>query len=54
MWDEEPDFHDVLEEHDFEHESDDDFSDLEHEPHTEDMTEEDMLDGHGEYPEYDH
>jgi hypothetical protein len=54
MWDQDPDFLDVLEEHDFEYESADDSSDLEHEADVEDMTEEDLLDEYSEYPDYDH
>ncbi len=53
MWDEDPDFLDVLEEHDLEYESDDDSSDSEHEPDTEDMTEEDMFDEYSEYLDCD-
>jgi len=48
MWDEDPDFLDVLEEHDFEHEYDDDLSDFEHEPDEEEITEEDVFDEDGE------
>ncbi len=53
MWDEDPDFLDVLEEHDFEHESDGDSADLEHELDIEDMTEEDIFDEHSEYLDCD-
>ncbi|MBC8473107.1 MAG: hypothetical protein H8D56_26920 [Planctomycetes bacterium] len=49
MWDQDPDILEALEELDFEHESDDDFSDLEHESDPEDTTEEDLLDEYGEY-----
>ncbi len=53
MRDEDPDFLDVLEEHDLEHESADYSSDSEQESETEDVTEEDLLDEYSEYLDYD-
>ena len=53
MWDQDPDFRYALEEHDFEQESDDDFSDSEHEGDPEDTTEEDLFDEYSEYINHD-
>ena len=54
MWDQDPDILDVLEEHDFEYETDDDFSDFEHEDDPEDSTEDELLEDYDEYLDEDH
>lgn len=54
MWDEDPDFRDALDEHEFEYESDDGFSDSEHECDPEDATEDELLDEYSEYLDRDH
>ncbi len=53
MWDEEPDILEALEEHSFESESPDDFSDLELDSDIEDEAEEDMLDEDDTYFDYE-
>ena len=54
MWDEEPDIFEALEEHSFEYESSDDFSDLElNSDIAEEFEEEDALDKDGKYADYE-
>ena len=53
MWDEEPDIFEALEEHSFEYESSDDFSDLELNSDIADGFEEDVLDKDGTYADYE-
>ena len=54
MWDQDPDILEALEEHDFEYETDDDFSDFEHEDDPEDATGDELLDEYSEYLDEDH
>ncbi|MEA3225691.1 MAG: hypothetical protein U9Q07_07035 [Planctomycetota bacterium] len=54
MRDEEPDILDALEGHDFEYESADDFSDLEHESDITELDDEDAFDEYSAYFDYDH
>jgi hypothetical protein len=54
MWDQDPDILEALEEQDLEYETDDDFSDFEHEDDPEDATGDELLDEYSEYLDEDH
>ncbi len=54
MWDEDPDFRDALDEHEFEYGSDDGSSDSDYQRAPEDATEDELLDEYSEYLDRDH
>lgn len=54
MWDDDPDFFDILDEHDSQYKSDDDYSDSEHHCDPEDTTEDELLDEYSDILDYDH